>query len=127
MIILVITIAVNMERMIPRASVAANPLIVPEPMMPKTAAAISVVTFPSTMADAAFLNPVSIADFTVLPFASSSLIRANMITLASTAIPIDKMIPAIPGRVNVISNASRRMIISSTYSPSAKLAATPDT
>ncbi len=52
---LVITIAVNMERIIPKASVAAKPLIVPEPKSPSTAAAISVVTLPSTMAEVAFL------------------------------------------------------------------------
>ena len=38
------------------------------------------------------------ADFTVLPVAISSRIRAKMITFASTAIPIDRMIPAIPGQ-----------------------------
>ena len=93
--------AVNMERIIPSARVAAKPLMVPLPRTPRTAAAIRVVTFPSTIAEVAFLNPISIADLTVFPFASSSRIRAKMITLASTAIPMDRMIPAIPGRVIV--------------------------
>ena len=54
--------AVNMERTIPRASVVAKPLTVPEPLQKRTAAAISVVTLPSTMADNAFAKPVLIAE-----------------------------------------------------------------
>ena len=41
------------------------------------------------------------AFITELPLRSSSLIRSNINTLASTAIPIVKIIPAIPGRVSV--------------------------
>ena len=93
-----------MERTIPSASVWANPLTVPDPFSPRTSAAINVVTLPSTIADSAFLNPTSIAERTVFPDAISSLIRAKMITFASTAIPIDRIIPAIPGNVSVISN-----------------------
>ena len=76
--------------------------------MPSTTAAIRVVTLPSTMADRAFWKPILMADFTVLPVAISSRIRAKMITLASTAIPMDRMIPAIPGKVRVISKAFRQ-------------------
>ena len=85
MISLVITSAVNMEITIPSASVWANPLTVPDPFSPRTSAAINVVTLPSTIADSAFLNPTSIAERTVFPDAISSLIRAKMITFASTA------------------------------------------
>ena len=46
------------------------------------------------------------AVLTVLPAAISSLILANVITFASTAIPIERMIPAIPGSVSVSPNAS---------------------
>ena len=79
--------------------------------MPSTNAAIRVVMFPSRIADIAFLKPISIADATVLPLASSSLIRAKIITSASTAIPIERMIPAIPGSVSVISNALIRSTV----------------
>ena len=41
--------------------------------------------------------------YTVLPVAISSRILAKIITFASTAIPIDRMIPAIPDRVRVTS------------------------
>ena len=43
------------------------------------------------------------------------MIRVKMMTLASTAIPMDRMIPAIPGRVSVTSKAAKRMMISATY------------
>lgn len=59
------------------------------------------------IAESAFLKPVAIADLTDTPLASSSLIRALMITLASTAIPIPRIIPAIPGNVNVKLNTLR--------------------
>ena len=101
--------AVNMERKIPSANVCAKPLMEPVPFMPSTSAAIKVVMLPSRIAESAFLKPTSVASFTVLPAASSSRIRAKMITFASTAIPMERMIPAIPGKVNVISNASKRI------------------
>ena len=55
----------------------------------------------SKIALKAFLKPSSIADLTERPLASSSLIRSKISTLASTAIPIVRMIPAIPGKVKV--------------------------
>ena len=114
-----------METTIPRASVCAKPLTVPEPMKPSTAAAISVVIFPSRIAESAFWKPIFIEDFTVLPVAISSRIRAKIITLASTAIPIDRIIPAIPGSVRVISKPLSSRIISTTYMHSARELATP--
>ena len=90
-----------------------------------TTAAISVVMLPSMIAERAFEKPLLTADSTVMPIWSSSLIRANMITLASTAIPIARMIPAIPGSVMVISRKlmQRRSII--VYATSASDAQSP--
>ena len=82
---------------------------------------------PSTIAEVAFSKPILIALRTVLPAAISSRIRAYMITLASTAIPIFKMIPAIPGSVNVKSNPFNANNISSTYVINASTAAIPGT
>ena len=56
------------------------------------------------MAENALEKPFITASLTVLPSASSSLIRSNIITLASTAIPIESIIPDIPGKVNVMFN-----------------------
>ena len=109
-IVLVITIAVNIDNATPIASVTANPLTVPEPRRYRTSAAIRVVMLPSRIADIAFLKPCSIADSTLLPRPISSLIRAKITTLASTAIPIESMIPAIPESVSVTSYIlSRKM------------------
>ena len=88
--------------MIPIARVLANPLIVPVPNIRSTTAAISVVTLPSIIAERALWKPLSTACLTVAPAPSSSFIRVKITTFASTAIPIESMIPAIPGRVRVI-------------------------
>ncbi len=102
-----------MDKRIPMASVMANPFTVPEPKSPSTRAAIRVVMFPSTMADMAFLNPISMEVETVFPVAISSLIRPKITTLASTAIPMERIIPAIPGRVRVTSKRYKMAMISS--------------
>ena len=78
--------------------------MVPEPKNISTNAAISVVMLPSKIALKAFLKPTLTESSSVLPLASSSLILAKIITFASTAIPIERMIPAIPGRVSVMAS-----------------------
>ena len=60
------------------------------------------------IAERAFLNPELIDSYTLFPSAISSFILVKIITLASTAIPIDSMIPAIPGSVSVISKADNK-------------------
>ncbi len=102
---LVTTSAVNREMTILIISVYANPFTVPEPSIISTTAAIKVVIFPSRIADSAFWNPACTALRTDLPAAISSRIRAKITTFASTAIPIPRIIPAIPGSVSVISNS----------------------
>ena len=106
--------AVNMESTIPIASVEAKPFTVPDPLQNRTAAAIKVVTFPSTIAERAFWKPLSMAVFTAFPAPISSLIRVKIMTLASTAIPMDRMIPATPGSVRVTSKDTKRIRISPT-------------
>ena len=99
---LVIKSAVNIESTTPRARVTAKPFTVPVPIIPRTAAAISVVTFPSMMAESALWKPLPTECQIFFPSLISSRIRAKTMTFASTAIPIERMIPAIPGRVSVI-------------------------
>ena len=79
---LVINNAVNIERTIPSASVAANPLILPVPFMLRTAAAMRVVIFPSMIADKALLYPSLTAVRVFFPAPISSFIRVNIITFA---------------------------------------------
>ncbi len=94
-----------MDTMIPMPSVWAKPFTVPEPISHSTTAAISVVMLPSRIADNAFWKPVFSELRTLLPLAISSFTRAKMMTFASTAMPMPRMMPAMPGRVSVTSNA----------------------
>ena len=114
-----------MDTTIPSANVCAKPRTVPEPMKPRTAAAISVVILPSIMAESAFWKPIFMAAFTVFPVAISSRIRAKMITFASTAIPMERIIPATPGSVSVMSKPYSRRTVSSTYRQRASALARP--
>ena len=109
----------NIETTIPIPSVMAKPLITPEPRKYSTIAAIRVVTLPSTIADVALLYPSLMEERTVLPVAISSRIRVKMMTFASTAIPTERMIPAIPGRVSVISKRLMHRITIIQYRTSA--------
>ena len=88
----------------PRPKVMAKPRIGPVPKKNNTAAAIIVVKFESKIVVKARLKPESIAMRSVFPAFTSSLKCSKISTLASTAIPIDKMIPATPGSVSVASN-----------------------
>ena len=82
---------------------------------------------PSTIADNAFSYPIFMAAFTDLPAPISSRIRAKIITLASTAIPMDRIIPAIPGKVKVISNSHSANTVNAEYKINARLAVKPGT
>jgi len=63
--------------------------------------------FESNIAEKDLENPPSMEALIVLPVSISSLILSNIRTLASTAIPIVKIIPAIPGKVNVALNPAK--------------------
>ena len=88
----------------PNPRVIEKPLMGPEPIKKRMTAAINVVTLASNIALKAWENPVSIELILDLPNNCSSLILSKMRTLASTAIPTVKAIPAIPGRVKVASS-----------------------
>ena len=91
-----------MLTIIPTMKVYAKPLTALVPISYRIRAAISVVTCESIIVDIALFEPVSVATRTVLPSMISSRIRENMTTFASTAIPIEMMIPAIPGSVSTV-------------------------
>ena len=54
-------------------------------------------------------KPSLIDEATVFPVAISSLIRVNMMTFASTAIPTERRTPAIPASVSVVSKRLRQI------------------
>ena len=124
--ILVTVIAVNMLRTMPRLKVTANPLIGPLPKKNKITAANNVVTFESKIVTKARLNPASIEARRVFPARNSSLNRSKINTLASTAIPMDKMIPAIPGSVSVAFSIFIDTKSNTTYNSRDTFATKPD-
>ena len=99
--VLVIKIAVNIDTKTPIARVTANPLTNPVPIEYKIPAVISEETLESLIESQALLNPNSKACFLDLPHLSSSFILSKIKILASTAIPIERINPAIPGKVRV--------------------------
>ena len=64
-------------------------------------------------------KPESTAAITDLPFLISSLIRSKINTFASTAIPIVRTIPAIPGKVNVACKLDNKAKINATLTSNA--------
>ena len=114
-----------MEEIMPSESVTENPLIGPEPKTNKRTAAINVVTFASNIVEIALLNPSFIASNGLEFFDNSSFILSKIKTLASTAMPIVKTIPAIPGRVNVAPIVPNKDIIIKILIINEKLAMNP--
>ena len=89
----------------PRPRVTAKPLTGPVPNLNKAAAVINVVTLASMIVLMAFLKPAFNAVKGVLPFLSSSLILSKMMIFASTAMPMVRIMPAIPGSVSAAPKA----------------------
>ena len=86
---------------IPIARVKAKPLTEPVPRKNRIAEVIKDELLESLIELQALLKPSSIAKLTVLPDLNSSRRRSKIKMLASTAIPIERMKPAIPARVKV--------------------------
>ena len=100
--VLDIVIAVNILTNTPMASVTAKPLITGMPEIYRIRQVMRVEIFESLMLVQALLKPASIPTATELPARISSFIRSNIRILASTAIPILSIKPAIPASVNTI-------------------------
>src|SRR3990170_3434431 len=98
---LVTKIAENMLIIIPTAKVMAKPLTMLVVKVARIKQVIKVEALPSLMDDQARLNPSSMADKSGRPPANSSLRRSKIKTLASTAMPKERMKPAIPDNVRV--------------------------
>ncbi len=118
-------IAVNIDATTPKDNVIAKPLIGPDPKIYNNKAANKVVIFASNIVDIALEKPLLIAEIKYVDLFISSFIRSNIKTLASTAIPIVKTIPAIPGRVNVAPIIDNKDIIIKRLAIKAMLAMIP--
>ena len=79
----------------------------------------------STIVAKAFEKPFSMAALGARPARSSSRMRSKTRTFESTAMPIVRMNPAIPGRVSVASNRAMAAARSSALRMSAKIAFQP--
>ena len=100
------TTAVNMLISTPIPKLIAKPVTnAPPKRSPNqrsTPQVINVEILPSRMAGHARLNPTSIDDASVRPMRTSSFIRSKISTLASTAIPMDRIKPPMWERVKVM-------------------------
>ena len=82
--------------------------------------------FASIIEGKAFLKPISIALDVSLPARCSSRIRSKIKMFASTAVPMVKMIPAIPARVSTAPKDAKQPMMNITLANKAILAAIPD-
>ncbi len=98
---LVKVMAESIDTKTPIPNVRANPLISDVPNQNNIIAVIMFELFESRIDIQALENPMDTASDTFLPARNSSFTRSNMRTLASTAIPIEMMKPAIPAAVSV--------------------------
>ena len=99
--ILVINIAENKLTIIPSANVNANPLIKDVATKNKIAQTIKELKFESRIEGHALLNPSSIDYAKLFPDFISSFILAKIKIFASTAIPMERINPPMPAKVNV--------------------------
>lgn len=98
----VTTNAVNMLTETPMVSTTPNPFTGPVPMKIRMTDDTSVVRLESKMVLKALSYPEASAPRTDLPVAASSRMRSKMRTLASTAMPRVRTMPAMPGMVSVV-------------------------
>ena len=97
----VTVIAVNIETITPIDNVKAKPLTTLVPKKYRITQAKTVVIFESKILVNALSKPELIAVNKFRPALNSSFVLSKIKMLASTAIPTDRMKPAIPARVNV--------------------------
>ena len=116
-----------MDAITPKDNVIEKPLIGPDPNANSKTAAISVVILASRIVDIALSKPFFTIWKTFVCFKLSYLILSKIRTLASTAIPIVKTIPAIPGNVNVAPIVPNKEIIIKRFTINETLARAPNT
>jgi hypothetical protein len=118
---------VNIETATPTLRVTPNPRTGPDANQNSRPAASRVVALESAMALHARVNPRMTAVRSFPEAACSSLIRSKTSTLASTAMPMARMNPAMPGRVRVAPTPSSTAYERSPYARRATAARAPRT
>src|SRR5690606_1607870 len=94
-------IAVNIDVTMPTEIATANPRTGPEPKANRIAMAMSVVRFESRIVENARVRPASRDATPALPSLYSSRLRSLISTCASTAMPMVRRMPAMPGNDSV--------------------------
>ena len=115
----------NIDARMPIDKVTAKPFTDPVPSKYKNNATIKVVILESIIVLKASEKPLSIATIFFLLFFISSFILSKIRTLASTAIPIVRTIPAIPGKVKAEPINANKEITIAMLTIKAKMAITP--
>lgn len=100
--VLVTVMAENMDTKTPRTKVSANPSIKLEPNQKRIIPVMMLEILESRIESHARENPSFIEVEISLPCLNSSLVLSAIRILASTAIPIERINPAIPAAVSVI-------------------------
>ena len=103
----------------------ANPLTAGVPKMNKNKHETTVVTWVSTRVAKALEKPAVSAPVADLPARSSSRIRSKMRTLLSTAIPMVRTAPAIPGKVNTAPKDDSAATSNTPFKSNARVAFAP--
>src|SRR3989344_2990364 len=93
--------AVNIEMATPMPKTSAKPFTSEVPSQKRMSAVIIEEILESRIESQARAKPSRIPSLTLLPLLSSSFIRSNISTFASTAMPMERMNAAIPAAVSV--------------------------
>ena len=110
-----IKIAENKLTKTPNAKVSAKPLIKEVENINKMTHTSKELILLSLIDGQARLNPSEIANGNALPCRISSFILAKIKILASTAIPMDKINPPMPAKVNVTGTSLNMESVMATY------------
>jgi len=109
----------------PMIRVVANPRIGPVPKLNNMNAVMIDVRLESKIAENACLYPSARAFFTSFPLRNSSFVLSYISTLASTAIPSESTIPAIPDIVSAAWKDVRTPKVKKKFSNNAQFATIP--
>src|SRR3989338_2160735 len=124
---LLTVMAVNIDTNMPIPKVIAKPLITELPNHVRMPAVMSDEMLESRMEVQARLNPSSTAAVSSFPARNSSLSRSKISTLASTAMPTDKIKPAMPASVSVTDMSLKTVSTNAAYTSKATVAISPGT
>src|SRR3989344_1503423 len=123
--VLEMVIAVNIEITTPKPRVKAKPLTAEVPNQNKMIAVMIEEMFESLIESQALENPSCRESWIFLPFFNSSFVLSKIKMFASTAIPMERINPAIPAAVNVTGISLKTARDKTTYITSERLATTP--